>query len=136
MIRKCTTQRESLSSDGVMPSRLPLPKGARDLIGQRFGRLVVLEYTKSAHDHAYFACQCDCGKTHEARGSKLVEGRIVSCGCWKAEPAIRQAARLQVSPKRRKEIAEMGGKSFAAAIQRQKTLGTKVPTPPQKTSTS
>ena len=57
-----------------------------DLRGRTFGRLTVPKRAEP-----------------EMRSSKLVIGRIVSCGCWRADPNIRQAARTKVPAKRRSE---------------------------------
>lgn len=52
-----------------------------DLIGQRFGRLIVLEYHSTREKRAYWWCQCDCGKTKIASGLDLKTGSTKSCGC-------------------------------------------------------
>lgn len=63
--------------------RGPAPK---DLIGQRFGRLVAVErlpgdpYTKK-----YWLCRCDCGQTTKARVNTLLRGSSRSCGCFQKE---------------------------------------------------
>ena len=86
-----------------------------DLRGRTFGRLIISTRAEPVmrHGNAYWPCQCECGNHIEARGSKLQSGRIVSCGCQKADPNIRRAARLQVSAKRRRAIAQMGGRARA-----------------------
>jgi hypothetical protein len=56
----------------------------KDIAGQRFGRLVVLE----RHDlvsEVRWRCQCDCGGQTIARGSQLRSGKTQSCGCRKNE---------------------------------------------------
>jgi len=54
----------------------------KDLSGQRFGRLVVIEPTeKRLRECIVWKCQCDCGNTHEASGDGLIQGNIKSCGC-------------------------------------------------------
>jgi hypothetical protein len=80
-----------------------------NLAGRRFGRLTVVAYEATRNGYAYWRCSCDCGAEVIARGTKLLEGRHTSCGCLRADPAFRQAARSQVPAKRRREIAAMGG---------------------------
>jgi len=58
--------------------------------------------------HAEWPAVCDCGATKYVRGSKLLAGLAISCGSWRADPAVRQAARLRTSPRRRKQIARNG----------------------------
>jgi 5-methylcytosine-specific restriction endonuclease McrA len=59
---------------------------ARDLIGQRFGRLMVLERSGSTrHRRANWLCRCDCGKTKTIKGNALLSGNTQSCGCIQKE---------------------------------------------------
>lgn len=50
-----------------------------NLIGQRFGKLVVKENLNKYS----VRCSCDCGKPFIAYKVKLMQGRIKSCGCGK-----------------------------------------------------
>ena len=55
---------------------------AMNLIGERFGRLVVIERAGTdASGHTAWKCKCDCGNEKIARGSHLKVGYIKSCGC-------------------------------------------------------
>lgn len=69
----------------------------KDLIGKKFGRLLVKKrigskiYPKNKNDsskgsshHALWLCLCECGNTTECITSKLKNGNVVSCGCHKA----------------------------------------------------
>ena len=59
---------------------------AKDLSGQRFGRLVVLERSGTTkHRNTIWLCQCDCGNTKEVQKPNLTSGDIKSCGCLKSE---------------------------------------------------
>ena len=61
--------------------------GKRDLTGQRFGKLVVLQRTenpqKQTHSTDYWLCRCDCGNETVVLGSNLTRGHTTSCGCKK-----------------------------------------------------
>jgi hypothetical protein len=58
----------------------------RDLTGQKFGRLVVLEKTeKNKAGMWYWLCRCDCGNTCIIRGAYLKSGSTQSCGCYQKE---------------------------------------------------
>lgn len=48
-----------------------------NIVGQRFGKLVVLEEL----GHGRVLCQCDCGNTKEVNKGHLILGNITSCGC-------------------------------------------------------
>lgn len=68
------------------------PKGERcltmNLVGQRFGRLVVLYHTRRPGTRNVFAfCQCDCGRTCEPTNHALKIGATVSCGCFRRKVA-------------------------------------------------
>lgn len=62
------------------------------LVGERFGRLVVLELHAEYMRGKYLAdykwlCQCDCGKQKVVLGGNLRFGRTTSCGCVQREAA-------------------------------------------------
>ena len=65
---------------------------AKDLIGQRFGKLVVIERAENTKEcRAQWLCKCDCGKTKVIKGKYLLNGDTKSCGCLKhAEPKIKK----------------------------------------------
>lgn len=61
-----------------------MPKKAIDLTGQQFGELTVIERdltkpTGNGH-HAYWICQCSCGKIISVSANKLRQGNQKSCG--------------------------------------------------------
>ena len=53
----------------------------KDITGQRFGRLVVLEYL----GRSKWLCICDCGATMIAGTGHLKSGHTCSCGCYQKE---------------------------------------------------
>lgn len=60
----------------------------KDLKGQKFGRLTVLEkdiIKKSKAGDIYWLCQCECGNIVSINGSNLRSGNTKSCGCLKKE---------------------------------------------------
>lgn len=60
----------------------------KDLTGQRFGRLVVVERAGSnERKHATWLCRCDCGKTITLLGYNLRSGNTNSCGCLNSDEA-------------------------------------------------
>lgn len=53
-----------------------------DLLGKKFGNLLVVEKTDKRKDlHIIWKCVCDCGNIYYAKGSYLKCGHITSCGC-------------------------------------------------------
>ena len=55
---------------------------ARDLKGQRFGHLLVLNKEESRSGMARWQCQCDCGATPITYARNLLSGKSTSCGCY------------------------------------------------------
>jgi hypothetical protein len=55
---------------------------ALQLVGQRFGMLVVVEFAGSnRHGKRTWKCRCDCETDAIAIGAELRSGHTVSCGC-------------------------------------------------------
>jgi hypothetical protein len=60
-----------------------------DLIGKKFGKLLVLERKGSQklngenykYARSVWLCLCDCGKTYEVTGQLLILNKVCSCGC-------------------------------------------------------
>jgi hypothetical protein len=65
----------------------------KDLTGQRFGKLVALNYYASEITQvmsdgkvklkACWLLKCDCGNSYVARANDLVDGKVKSCSCHK-----------------------------------------------------
>ena len=67
-----------------------------DITGQRYGRLVALEYVgSSSKKQALWLCQCDCGQKTTVRGAQLRGGRTKSCGCLMREVAAKGMSERQ-----------------------------------------
>jgi hypothetical protein len=100
----------------AIPQGTPaVPPRVRSLIGCRFGRLLVRYYAGSdKHGRSYWCCLCDCGVVCRVPGSRLLGNTggkdnghpQRSCGCERADPGVRKAARLTMPPKRRAEICK------------------------------
>jgi len=57
-----------------------------DLVGQKFGRLTVLEYShNNKHGQTMWKCKCDCGNEIIIQGYSLKSGHSKSCGCYNVE---------------------------------------------------
>lgn len=52
-----------------------------DLVGQRFGKLTVIEKADTIDRQLYWWCQCDCGKIIRVCGNSLKQGKTKTCGC-------------------------------------------------------
>lgn len=59
-----------------------------DLVGRRFGRLVVVAFDGMAsRSTSKWVCVCDCGSRPTVSGQHLRNGGIRSCGCLRREVA-------------------------------------------------
>ena len=58
----------------------------KDRTGERYGRLLVLEYSGKDHRGKHlWRCRCDCGNEKIVVGDNLSSGKSNSCGCLKKE---------------------------------------------------
>lgn len=91
-----------------------VPARVKSLVGCRFGRLLVRYYAgQDKNGKSLWCCLCDCGTVCRVPGSRLLgntgndrDHGQKSCGCERADPGIRKAARMKVASKRRAEICK------------------------------
>lgn len=59
----------------------------QDLTGQRFGKLIVLEFAGlyPSSFNTMWRCRCDCGNETVAVAGRLKNGSVASCGCLRSE---------------------------------------------------
>lgn len=61
-----------------------------DLVGRRFGRLVVVSFIETRGTTGrWWKCVCDCGNEFEARTGGLLSGVPASCGCGQRDAAAK-----------------------------------------------
>lgn len=91
-----------------------------ELIGKRFGRLVVAYQTEdhvtpSGARYARFHCKCDCGGECDVIKYSLTSGRQIGCGCvqkertkekWKDEEFKKKVADARRAPEVRKAVSD------------------------------
>jgi hypothetical protein len=54
----------------------------QDLIGKKFGMLLVIERLENSKSNkTVYRCLCDCGKTKDVLSINLKEEQTISCGC-------------------------------------------------------
>lgn len=90
----------------------------KDLMGQRFGRLVALErgpniIVKSCEQKSTWICRCDCGNVVQIRQRDLLNGKTRSCGCLvsKSEEIIcRELSKLNVCYKNQYFFKDLRGR--------------------------
>lgn len=57
----------------------------KNLAGERFGKLTVLERAESKNGRTYWKCRCDCGTEVNVMASNLLRGNTTTCGCSRVE---------------------------------------------------
>lgn len=68
-----------------------------ELIGQRFGRLTVIERAGSTRQGvSLWLCNCDCGNQFVAHSQRLKAGQTKSCGCLNREIVIARDRARQI----------------------------------------
>lgn len=69
-----------------------------DLVGRRFGRLLVLEQAAKSlqQPRVCWLCKCDCGRLKIIAGADLRSGNTNSCGCLRAE-TLRDKRRVLIA---------------------------------------
>lgn len=82
LLSPACSQPQSSNDLPLLPPFLAETKMTTDLIGIRFGKLVVksLAYVDV---RKYWKCDCDCGNETVKRGDFLKSGHTKSCGCQK-----------------------------------------------------
>lgn len=58
-----------------------------NLVGKRFGKLLVLELVPSK-GRRFYRCLCDCGKQSTVRAAHLKGSKISSCGCMQGNKGL------------------------------------------------
>lgn len=73
----------------------------KNLINQRFGRLLVLKQTGTDKKtrQKIWLCRCDCGKEKETITSYLTSGDTQSCGCYRKECELKSLSKFWGKPK-------------------------------------
>ena len=73
-------------SCGCLRDELTTIRNTHNIIGQKFGRLVVIRRDGvSKHRNIVWMCKCDCGNTVSVTGGHLLSGHTTSCGCFHKE---------------------------------------------------
>lgn len=59
-----------------------------DLVGQKFGRLIVIKFDAIKKGRAHWLCICECGNEKIVASGDLRSGHTKSCGCFRKELSI------------------------------------------------
>ena len=67
----------------------------KDISGQKFGRLLVLNQTERRRRVVYWLCRCNCGVEKWVGAPALRSGATVSCGCLNREASSKRSQQLK-----------------------------------------
>jgi len=77
---------------------IPLPRRAKDISGQTFGRLIAkAPIEKTRHGQIKWLCICRCGSETSVKASSLLCGAIKSCGCLLSEIVSKRMTRAMTT---------------------------------------
>lgn len=78
---------------------------AEDLVGQKFGRLTVVQREKCINRQLFWRCVCDCGRIKNVDAKHLRDGNTRSCGCLRREVVAAWANARKTSKEHKLELA-------------------------------
>jgi hypothetical protein len=85
----------------------------KDLTGQIFGRLIVIEIAGCATDgHIRWVCQCSCGGRKIANSNSLRAGQVKSCGCLNKDAAAKRITAHGVWNKGKSYAVQNGNRCY------------------------
>lgn len=88
VVRSASLLTRNTESCGCLQKELAAKRSTADLLGRRFGRLLVWQRAGSKKNQAMWICRCDCGKEKLISSAKL-SGGTRSCGCLMLEVAAK-----------------------------------------------
>lgn len=82
----------------------------KDMIGQQYGRLTVVERTKNREErYVCWKCKCDCGREIFVNTRRLKRGTVSDCGCI-----------MQTTSRRGPKAEELDGRTFGELLVQQR----------------
>ena len=85
-VRGADLRNGSSKSCGCLRNELTAEKNTKNLIGQKFGRLTVLQKTdKRRQGSVIWKCLCQCGNIIDVCSVELINGDTQSCGCYQKD---------------------------------------------------
>ena len=101
VVRAASLRTGNTKSCGCLRQEKGRDRGFRDLSGMRFGRLLVVGFSRYDKRHARWRVRCDCGAELEPFGFSLQNGATQSCGCRQRELARARLFNPALSPEDR-----------------------------------
>lgn len=81
-VRTADLKNGHTQSCGCLQKQRTADSNSNNLLGQRFGKLKVIEKTNQRQGrHIIWKCQCECGNIVYVLSTHLTSGHTTSCGC-------------------------------------------------------
>lgn len=94
-----SARRQGLASNCGCIMSGPSSHKSNDLQGQRFGKLLVIEWTgERKAGQLVWRCGCECGRETTVRGPLLLSGQVKTCGCGQAPEGRFSRTPVDVQP--------------------------------------
>lgn len=72
----------------------------KNIKGQTFGKLLVIDFKKIENHRAMWLCKCNCGNSIIVSSNSLLSNKTKSCGCLNIEKIIERNTRHKLSKSR------------------------------------
>lgn len=82
-------------------------KTENELVGQKFGRLTVIGFSRSIDEANYWNCECECGGLTEVKTNLLKSGQTRSCGCLQKEMRATSGGNANIDDKTGKKFGRL-----------------------------
>lgn len=97
----------------------------RDLTGQVFGKLTVINVKNFNNGHANFLCKCECGNMTIVSSGNLRSGQTKSCGCLKTIDKMLECTNKSLSVERGTSILTLIKKGTGKSMRKGVSFETK-----------
>jgi len=84
-VRGSSLKKQTSKSCGCLKRRLLSERTTKNLLGQTFGKLTVIEEMPHQNGLSMWKCKCECGNTCIRSSANLKREGIHSCGCYNKE---------------------------------------------------
>ena len=87
----------------------------KNYTGNRYGRLVVIEFVELKNHKSYWRCKCDCGNIVVKPIAYLISGNCKSCGCLNKEKSTERLIKIKEKGNS-KSLQDFSNKRFGRLI--------------------
>lgn len=101
------------------------PKNILKMIGKKYGKLTITEFSHMKNGNSYWKCLCDCNNTKVLAAYHLKSGDTASCGCLKVYKHGREETGLKTLYRTYKKNSKRYGREFNVSLEEFKEITSK-----------